>query len=383
MINFHFLSEKGKQLLQSASNRLSEGFKGIARTQVLAALSLTLIGGVLALTVTGMKNDVYISDGERVTAFSTLENGTERLLAHAGVNVQSDDELVRNDTAGGHISIEVLRAFNVSVVADGKKTTLKMTGGNVGDALKKVGVQTTESDQINSSVDKDLTKDMEIVVQKVMGKMKVSTKTIPFSIQKKYTNKLYIGKTKVERKGKDGMQTVVTEQGIINGNVVSSKVVSTTVTKAPVDQILLVGTKSLPAAKKTAPKKPADDSSKKAPKTDEKPASGKTFKDSKGKTVSYRKLLTGKGTAYTAPKGAKTSTGRKAQYGVVAVNPKIIPYGTKLYICSADGKFVYGYAVAGDTGGALRSGRALVDLFYNTRSQCLRFGRRNVKVYVL
>jgi len=73
--------------------------------------------------------------------------------------------------------------------------------------------------------------------------------------------------------------------------------------------------------------------------------------------------------------GMPTAYGMQVGYGVVAVDPKVIPLGTPLYI---DG---YGYAIAGDTGGAIKNLR--IDLGYNTRAEALRFGRREVKVYVL
>jgi len=68
---------------------------------------------------------------------------------------------------------------------------------------------------------------------------------------------------------------------------------------------------------------------------------------------------------------------------IVAVDPSVIPYGTRLYIVSTDGKRVYGEAVAGDTGGAMLSGKVLVDLFYENESDCYAFGRREVNVYIL
>jgi 3D (Asp-Asp-Asp) domain-containing protein len=52
-----------------------------------------------------------------------------------------------------------------------------------------------------------------------------------------------------------------------------------------------------------------------------------------------------------------------------------------MYIESADGSFVYGYAVAGDTGGKIKGNR--IDLYMDTRSECLNFGVRNLKVYIL
>lgn len=69
----------------------------------------------------------------------------------------------------------------------------------------------------------------------------------------------------------------------------------------------------------------------------------------------------------------QTATGVKPQVGVIAVDPRIIPLGTKLYV---EG---YGECIAGDTGGAIKGRR--LDLFFNTRSEVKKYGRKNVKVY--
>jgi 3D (Asp-Asp-Asp) domain-containing protein len=78
--------------------------------------------------------------------------------------------------------------------------------------------------------------------------------------------------------------------------------------------------------------------------------------------------------AYTYT-GRNTSCGMKPAVGLVAVDPSVIPLGTKLYI---EG---YGYATAADTGGAIKGNR--IDLFMEDKSQCLSWGKRMVKVYVL
>ena len=76
-----------------------------------------------------------------------------------------------------------------------------------------------------------------------------------------------------------------------------------------------------------------------------------------------------------------TYTGTEVQVGTVAVDPNFIPLGTKMYIVSADGEYVYGYAIAEDTGGAIKG--KIVDLFFNTYDECIEFGRRDVKIYIL
>jgi 3D (Asp-Asp-Asp) domain-containing protein len=64
-----------------------------------------------------------------------------------------------------------------------------------------------------------------------------------------------------------------------------------------------------------------------------------------------------------------------AGYGIVAVDPRVIRLGTKLYVED------YGFCVAGDTGGAIKGTR--IDLGFDTYSEAIRFGRRTVAVYVL
>lgn len=76
-----------------------------------------------------------------------------------------------------------------------------------------------------------------------------------------------------------------------------------------------------------------------------------------------------------------TKSGTKAKVGTVAVDPTVIPLGTKLYIEYADGTGAYGYATAEDTGSAIKGYR--VDLFFNTYQECIEFGRRRVVVYIL
>jgi 3D (Asp-Asp-Asp) domain-containing protein len=96
----------------------------------------------------------------------------------------------------------------------------------------------------------------------------------------------------------------------------------------------------------------------------------------------WRELRTMEATAYEPGPGScgpgasgNTSCGYRAGYGVVAVDPSVIPYHTRLYI---EG---YGFAVAGDTGSAIKGDR--IDLGFMTEDECFAWGRKDVKVYVL
>lgn len=104
--------------------------------------------------------------------------------------------------------------------------------------------------------------------------------------------------------------------------------------------------------------------------------------DENGIPVSYQRTVYGKSCAYTAGEGALMSTGKAVDQGYVAVNPDIIPYGSKLYIVADDGE-VYGYAIAADTGGSVRRNAIVVDLFMWSYDDCIQWGAKNVTIYII
>ena len=86
-------------------------------------------------------------------------------------------------------------------------------------------------------------------------------------------------------------------------------------------------------------------------------------------------------TGYSSKSG-KGASGLGLYYGTVAVNPNVIPYGTKMYIVSEDGRFVYGWAIATDTGTAMMEYPNYIDLFYETYTESVLNGRIAVNVYL-
>ncbi len=104
--------------------------------------------------------------------------------------------------------------------------------------------------------------------------------------------------------------------------------------------------------------------------------------DANGIPTNYRYCITGKATAYYS--GYITSTGTRPMQGTVAVDPREIPYGTRMFITSADGSIVYGYAVAEDTGGFIYwEHGATVDLYMHSYDDCCSWGWRDANIYIL
>lgn len=114
----------------------------------------------------------------------------------------------------------------------------------------------------------------------------------------------------------------------------------------------------------------------------EKKAPDDLWLDSNGVPVGYTKIIKGNASAYSGY--GLTSTGSITEQGSVAVDPRIIPYGTKMWIVSDDGKYIYGYSEAEDTGGFIYWRRApIADLFMYSERTCNQFGRRDITIYIL
>ena len=106
-----------------------------------------------------------------------------------------------------------------------------------------------------------------------------------------------------------------------------------------------------------------------------------------GRPVDYEYIVSGKATAYTAPDGAYTASGRLAEIGTVAVNPNVIPYGSKLYIVGQYDNICYGYAIAADTGDGMMDGSIPVDVYMGSTEEhygdACAWGLQYVDIYVI
>ena len=88
-------------------------------------------------------------------------------------------------------------------------------------------------------------------------------------------------------------------------------------------------------------------------------------------------------TAYTAGRGGAgyiTASGTPARPGAVAVDRRVIPLGSKLYIVTNDGAYIYGIGTAEDCGGGIKNKR--IDVFFATHSEANKFGVQYADVYL-
>jgi len=300
-------------------------------------------------------NTITINNCGEEQTISLAKGTVEEALNRTGITLAENQSVTPslNTVITGDMNIYVYNAKSIKLTTNGTEMTVKAPEGTVENALNILGYEITDDDILNVDKNAQIEDDMKITLKKVTYVDEKSTEKISYKTVEKDSDDIMTGESEVSQKGVDGEKEVTKRCKYIDGKYDSTKLIDEKVTKKPVDKIVLNGTKR------------------------------GTTTDSSGAPVSYSYMVSGSGTAYTAAPGALTATGVPVYEGGVAVNPAIIPYGSKLYIEAADGSHVYGYATAIDTGGALMDGSAIVDLFYFSYDDCVSFGRRDVNVYVL
>jgi 3D (Asp-Asp-Asp) domain-containing protein len=233
-----------------------------------------------------------------------------------------------------------------------------------------MGVIPDKFDFVEPALDTVLTKTTYIDYTDISYITSTETEKIPHDTDKTYSSSLKKGKKKVTKEGKDGLKEVTYTEKLINGVSVEKTVTKTVTLSKAVDEKVTVGTKT-----KTKSAKKGECVSTLSPKK-------KIELDENGVPVKYKSKMKVRATAYTHT-GNRCSTGVKPQPGYIAVNPKVIPYGTEMFIKTTDGKYIYGYAVAADTGGFIKKHPTGIDLFFDTKAECVNFGVRTAEIYIL
>ena len=340
--------------------KLIQAMKNNRKYQIFTGLTLAAICAVCVYTYLQLNFVTVYEDGQEVTSFVTFREEQADLLEKAALVLGTDDAVTMTEEKQ-NINLEIFRAFPVNIQANGETVSVNVIADTtVRETLEKAEVEYDDDDRFSADLEAAVTANMDITVVRCETKVVEETEVIPFESETKNTDSLYKGATKVEQQGEDGEKKLVYSVSYEDGVEVARTLTETVVTKEAKNKVTLVGTKKRPV----------------------------TSTASYGKKLSAEELagakcLTVKATAYSSScdGGARTCLGKVPSYGTVAVDPKVIPLGTKMYIVSPDGNYVYGYCVAGDTGGAIKGNR--VDLFMNSSGECKSFGRRTMLVYIL
>ncbi|MBQ6143330.1 MAG: G5 domain-containing protein [Clostridia bacterium] len=307
---------------------------------------------------------VSVSKGDEKVSFVKAVETVGEAIKESGISVDENDEVnyPLNEKVFSGMNIEIHEIKRIKVFVDGQQREYTVPADlSVNEALNYLGINISSNDLINVDVSSNIYEGMEISINRVEIREVVKKEEIPFNTVYKTTHLLDGKGSQVSSTGKKGEKEVVVKETVVDGVVKESEEISSKVITEPVDEVVLKGT---------------DDS-------DEKESSSESVAAFSSSSISRASnVLYGSATAYTAPSGSRTSQGNTPTSGVtIAVDPNKIPYGSHLEITDLNGKFICS-GIAQDTGGALKNGSALVDIFMNSKSECLKFGRKKVKVYV-
>lgn len=255
-------------------------------------------------------------------------------------------------TASMNISVE--RSFSLTVNDGGTSKEVWSTSTTVADFLEQQGIILNELDRVEPALDTTISPDGVVNVVRVEKVTDVVEEPVSFAVVSQKDNTIQQGQEKVITEGKQGLVSVEYEVTKENGVEVGRTLVSKTVVQEKQDKVVAVGTKVVQVASR-----------------------GQNSSAPTGGTE-----LTVESTAYTAycnGCSGKTATGFDLRSNpdakVIAVDPRVIPLGTKVWV---EG---YGYAVAADTGGAIKGNK--IDVFFPDKSQAYKWGRKKVKIRVL
>lgn len=335
-------------------------------------LSLVLTVTAVLLTVFCSARTVTVYDG--ANHYTTSGSALNLNAALAKISLpKAKYDIVSVETNAFSTNVEINYHIALTVKTGDKSEVYNVKQGKLSDAFEAVGIETDEHDIISLPLNTYLDKDATVEITDIEYETVTKTESIPFGSDTVYSSK-YDTNTSVVEPGKAGSKTLTYSVKYVNGVAVSTTLVDETITEYAIDKTTIIGTSAPQYAGSHATK--ADD----VPSISKLDAPDDLLLDKDGKPIKYTGKKTLRATAYTHT-GNKMSTGKYPKPGYVAVDPKEIPYGTKMYIVSADGKYVYGYAIAADTGGFIHGTRTDMDLFFNTEKECVKFGRRNIVVY--
>ncbi len=317
--------------------------------------------------IRGIKLKISV-DGILIETETRADDTVGGLINRLGISLSSTDFISKglSEVCEDNDEIVIIRAFSVNITADGITKVVNVKAGEnttVGDLLALSEIRLGDDDIVTPEVNTVADENTEIIVKRVKYVERVTVNAIPYNTIERETTLLKIGTTEAITEGANGSEQVVTKETIIDGILADVIELSREITNLPVDEVIGVGT-----ALAT-------------------PYSKREFSEIElvnGLPVDYKYVVSGKSCAYTAGPRAGTASGRKLEIGTVAVDPKVIPYGSLLYIVTQDGKTVYGTAVAADTGYLTD---VVVDLYMGVTSEhygdACNWGARNVDIYVI
>lgn len=334
---------------------LAGQFGAALRSRTVAACII----GVLVLAIYSgyitQVNSFFVVDDGVATVYNTYTSDALLALQEAGIALSPSDHVAApaHPVVGGYAEITITRGLTATVRMDGRETTISTnSAATVRALLDRAGYEPQPHDIVEPPLDTAAQDGMRIVVTRQNIVTEQVAEAIPYTVIRNDNRNLNEGTEVVTRDGVPGEKIYSYEVTYRDGVEISRRLVLEAVTVDPIPQIIECGT-------------------------------AKTITTASGEVYRYSRRLDCSATAYTTEgrKNKINAIGNVARVGTIAVDPKVIPLRSKVYVTSANGTWDYGVALCEDTGGSIKGN--IVDLFFNTVAECYSFGRRKCVVYVL
>ncbi len=234
----------------------------------------------------------------------------------------------------------------VNIVVDGRSISVYTYQNSVQKVLVEAGIQLSEKDRVTPALNAKIKEKQQIKIVRIKEKQIAIEEKVPFNVVRHNDYTLPQGVERVIQPGINGVKRLIYLRILEDGVEVARKLLKTETISKPQDKIIAVGRRSTAV-----------------------PVSRGEYE-----VRSDGPVITAVATAYTYT-GNNTAAGVSPHRGVIAVDPKVIPLGTKVYV---EG---YGEAVALDTGASIKGNR--IDVFFPSREECVRWGRRSVQVQII
>ena len=342
-------------------NRFIRAYVGLLSVILSLSLSAIVVQSVFATTY-------VITDGETVVTHTTLATDPVQVLGEAGVSLGEHDTYTTEAVEGGE-AITVNRNRQVTIHYRGQTTGTTTVGETVGELLDRLDMAVSGEDVVSHGMTEPTYDGMVIDVDRIQVVRETWSATLAHGTEERYDDTIPQGTREVITQGVDGEVLYTADVTYLNGKEIGRAVIRETVVREQVDEVVGVGTAQPPETL------PAGDM----------PVIGDgRITLPTGEVLTYTHTDTVRATAYThTDEGCDelTATGTIVRQGTVAVDPRYIPYGTRMFIMASDGSYIYGIATAEDCGGDIKGDR--MDLYMPTYEECREFGRRRCTLYFL
>ena len=340
------------------------------RRLIVVAVLAAAVGALLSQTVFAQTSYI-ITDGDRVTVHRSYSSDPYEVLTEAGIELEEEDTY-ETGYADGMNQITVRRMQMVTVINRGAQSVIGTYGETTGSLLARMGITPGTGDTLSCSSETQTYDGMTIELVHTETRIEEEDTVVPYPVNYYEDPDLEPGAEIVLVAGQNGLTHVKSEVTYRNGKEVSRTVVQETVQTKPVTQLVIRGVdrtimeqpadpepaeQAAPAASSgTASGSSSSGSSSSGGSRYDGSAetSGNVIMTSSGESYTYVDVMTCSATAYTCEGYVgHTYSGTLARVGAIAVDPTVIPLGTKMYVVSNDGQYVYGYCVAEDIGGGI------------------------------